>query len=381
MEDSVKEKSFARRFAPGVKSPDVEKGMVIIMKHTMAIIGFGGMGGWHAENVSSRIEEIIVKGVYDIRDEALIKAKEKELYVYSTIDELLQDKEIELVTIATPNDKHKEYAVMCLRAGKHVICEKPVTMNVAELEEIIEVSKEVGKIFSIHQNRRWDKDYVTIKTILNSKSIGKPYFIESRVQGSRGAMHGWRGHKINGGGMVLDWGVHLIDQFLNLIDEKVVSVTAHLLNLYSDEVDDNIKIMLRFENGVSALCEMSTNCLINLPRWHVSCTEGTAVINDWSCGGKIVKLKSDSKTEWSDDIVYTEAGPTRTMAPRPVYTTDVLDLPEVNTDWSDYYKNIVKVMNGEEELIVKPEQALRVMKVIEMVFRSEESGMGVSCNI
>lgn len=53
----------------------------------------------------------------------------------------------------------------------------------------------------------------------------------------------------------------------------------------------------------------------------------------------------------------------------------------MNTDWSDYYKNIVKVMNGEEELIVKPEQALRVMKVIEMVFRSEESGMGVSCNI
>lgn len=351
------------------------------MKHMMAIIGFGGMGGWHEENVSSRIEEITVKGVYDIRDEALTKAKEKGLYIYSNVEELLHDKDIELVTIATPNDKHKEYAVMCLRAGKHVICEKPVTMNVAELEEIIEVSKEVGKIFSIHQNRRWDKDYVTIKTILNSESIGKPYFIESRVQGSRGAMHGWRGHKINGGGMVLDWGVHLIDQFLILIDAKVVSVTAHLFNLYSDEVDDNIKIMLRFDNGVSALCEMSTNCLINLPRWHVSCTEGTVVINDWSCEGKIVKLKSDSTMEWSDDIVYTEAGPTRTMAPRPVYTTDVLELPEVNTDWSDYYKNIVKVMNGEEELIVKPEQALRVMKVIDMVFRSEESGMGLSCNI
>ncbi len=351
------------------------------MKYTMAIIGFGGMGGWHAENVSSRIEEISVKGVYDIREDALIKAKEKGLYTYSTIDELLHDNDIDLVTIATPNDKHKEYAIMCLRAGKHVICEKPVTMNVAELEEIIEVSKECGKIFSIHQNRRWDKDFVIIKKLLDEGSIGQPYFIESRVQGSRGAMHGWRGHKINGGGMVLDWGVHLIDQFLNLIDSKVVSVTAHLLNLYSDEVDDNIKIILRFDNGVSALCEMSTNCLINLPRWHVSCTDGTVVIDDWSCGGKIVKLKSDSKMEWGDDIVYTEAGPTRTMAPRPVYTTDVLELPEVQSDWSDYYKNIVKVMNGEGELIVKPEQALRVMKVIEMIFRSEESGMGISCNI
>ena len=141
------------------------------MKYTMAIIGFGGMGGWHAENVSSRIEEISVKGVYDIREDALIKAKEKGLYTYSTIDELLHDNDIDLVTIATPNDKHKEYAIMCLRAGKHVICEKPVTMNVAELEEIIEVSKECGKIFSIHQNRRWDKDFVIIKKLLENSII------------------------------------------------------------------------------------------------------------------------------------------------------------------------------------------------------------------
>jgi predicted dehydrogenase len=126
---------------------------------------------------------------------------------------------------------------------------------------------------------------------------------------------------------------------------------------------------------------MSTNCLINHPRWHISCTDGTAVIEDWSCKGKIVKLKADSQMSWSEDIVYTEAGPTRTMAPRPEYTTNILELPEVQTDWSDYYKNIVNVMEGKAELIVKPQQALRVMKVIEKVFESEETGAGVSCHI
>ena len=351
------------------------------MRYSMAIIGFGGMGNWHAENVLSRIDEIKVKGVFDIQEEARKKAVDKGLLAYESIEELLKDEEINLVTVATPNDSHKEYIIKCLNAGKNVICEKPVTMDVSELEEVIETAKLSGKVFSIHQNRRWDKDFVIIKKILEEGSIGTPYFIESRVQGSRGAMHGWRGHKINGGGMVLDWGVHLLDQFLNLIDSPVVSVDAHLFNLYSDDVEDNIKIFLRFENGVSALCEMSTNCFIHNPRWHVSCTDGTAAIEDWSCKGRIVKLKEDAELSWSNDIVYTEAGPTRTMAPRPSYTTQIMDLPEVTTDWSDYYKNIVGVMEGREELIVKPEQALRVMKVIEKVFESQIKGKGIKCSI
>jgi predicted dehydrogenase len=351
------------------------------MKHTMAIIGFGGMGAWHAENVASRIPEIKVKGVYDIQQEACQKAIEKGLIAYTSLESLLEDEEIDLITIATPNNFHKDYVLACLQAGKNVVCEKPVTLNALELEEILEVSKKCDKLFSIHQNRRWDKDYAIVKKLLNEGLTGTPYFIESRVQGSRRAMYGWRGHKPNGGGMVLDWGVHLIDQLLDLIDSPVVSVNAHLFNLYSDEVEDNIKIMLRFENGVSALCEMSTNCLINNPRWHISCTDATVVIEDWSCKGKIVKLNSDSEMQWSDDIVYTEAGPTRTMAPRPVYTTETLDLPVLETDWCDYYKNIVKVIDGEAESIVTPEQALRVMKVIDQVFLSQQMGSGVSCHI
>lgn len=351
------------------------------MKHIMAIVGYGGMGSWHAENVLTRINDLTVKGIYDIQKSAQEKALSQGLSVYGSLEELLQDAEVDLVTIATPNDSHKDYATALLKAGKNVICEKPVTMNVTELEEIIQAAELSGKVFSIHQNRRWDKDYVILKTLLEEGSLGRPYFIESRVQGSRQAMYGWRGHKPNGGGMVLDWGVHLLDQFLSLIDSPVVSVDAHLFNLYSDEVEDNIKIFLRFENGVSALCEMSTNCLINNPRWHVSCTDGTVVIEDWSCKGKVVKLKADSQMTWSEDIVYTEAGPTRTMAPRPEYTTEILALPEVSTDWSDYYKNIVKVIEGREELIVKPQQALRVMKVIEKVFESEETGTGIRCHI
>lgn len=352
------------------------------MVHNSAIIGYGGMGGWHHNSIREKVPQIHVKGAYDIRLEIQEKMKGNGLYAYQSVEELLADESIELVTIAVPNNFHKDYAIACLKAGKNVVCEKPVTLNAAELEEIIAVSKQVGKVFTVHQNRRWDKDYRIVKKILEDGTIGTPYFIETRVQGSRGSMHGWRGYKENGGGMLYDWGVHLLDQLLDMIPSNVISVSAHLESVFTEEVDDNVKLMLRFENGVSALMEFSTNCFINHPRWHVSCTEGTAVVENWECEGKIVKLAENAdEMKWEDDIVYTAAGPTRTMAPRPAHTTQILELPTENPDWSEYYQNIVGVLEQKEELIVKPEQCLRVMKLIDQIFEAAENGGIASCCI
>lgn len=350
-------------------------------KHRMALIGYGGMAGWHHSNIQEKIPQIAVVGALDVREEANEKARANGLTVYKSLEELLADDSIDLVGIITPNDFHRQLAIDCLRAGKNVVCEKPVTLNAKELEDIMAVAEETGLLFSIHQNRRWDRDFLTVKKAIDDGIIGTPYFVESRVQGSRGAMHGWRGHKQNGGGMLLDWGVHLIDQVMQLFPEKVVSVNAHLFGLYGSEVDDNIKLFLRFASGVSVLLEMATNCFIQHPRWHVSGTEGTLQVDDWSCKGKIVKLHPDGALTWADDIVYTEAGPTRTMAPRPKHTTEEMPLPEVKADWTEYYKNIVDVLDHGAELIVKPEEALRVMKVIDALFASEEAGCGLKVDI
>lgn len=338
------------------------------------------MGEWHAKNIQESIPQIQVIGAYDIREEALEKVAEQGFKVFSTLEEVLMS-EADIVTIATPNNFHKELAISAMRAGKHVVCEKPVTMNAAELIEVIAVSKETGRLFSVHQNRRWDKDYQIIKEIVKQNTLGKPYYIESRVLGSRRALHGWRGYAINGGGMVYDWGVHLLDQLLYLTQSPVVSIDAHLFSIYSEGVDDNFKTFLRFEDGTSALIEIATNCFINLPRWHMTCTDGTAMIDGWDCTGKMVKLQTDEVMQWDNEIVYTAAGPTRTMAPRPVSTTQQLELPEVDTKWTDYYENIVATLEGTAELIVKPEQSLRVMQVLDAIFESQEKGCGVACRI
>ena len=351
------------------------------MAYKMAIIGYGGMGAWHQKNVDERIQGLSVKGVYDIQDNAKEKAMNNHLIVYNSVEELLNDSEVTIVTIAVPNNFHKDYAIQALKAGKHVICEKPVTMNTKELEEIIAVAKENKKIFTVHQNRRWDRDFRTIKKIHEDNLIGDIYFLESRVQGSGRMLHGWRGHAENGGGMLYDWGIHLFDQLLWLIKSPVISVSVQLAHVYYQEVDDNFKVFLTFENGVSALVEVSTNCFINQPRWNVSGKDGTAIIEDWNCNGEIVTIAGENKLTWEDDIVYTVAGPTRTMAPRPDDTKKKIALPEVDTDWSYYYNNILAVIEGKEELVVKPEESLRVMKLIDLIFGCAQSGKPASCRI
>ncbi|MCL2365328.1 MAG: Gfo/Idh/MocA family oxidoreductase [Defluviitaleaceae bacterium] len=347
----------------------------------MAIIGTGGMAGWHYQNVSGHVDGLEVIGGYDIREAANARTRDEwKKKVYASPEEIYADDSVDLVLIATPNDIHKDLSIACLKAGKHVICEKPVTLNAAELEEVMAVAKETGKIFTINQNRRWDKDYLTVRKIVGEKTLGEVYNIETRVQGSR-RLFGWRAFKPNGGGLLLDWGVHLLDQILDLIPGKVTSVQAHIHNVHHKEVDDAFTVLLRFENGCSVNCSITTNCYIDLPRWHLSGTDGTAVILDWEQNGHIIKLADPSVQDWEDAVIYTHAGPTHTMLPRPKYTTQKLPLPTVTGDWVDLYRNLVDVINGKAELIVKPEQALRVMKVIDAAFVSSETGAAITTGI
>lgn len=348
--------------------------------YEIAIIGYGGMGAWHAKQLSEMPEEFHLNGIYDINPKRMEAAKTNGIHSYSSLEDLLKDDKIRTVIIAVPNNFHKVISILALNAGKNVICEKPVMMNAAELEEVLEVSKKTGGQFSVHQNRRWDKDFCIIKKLIKDGTIGKPFYIESRVQGSKGIPGDWRCVKVAGGGMLLDWGVHLIDQIMWLVDSKVTEVYAHMLSVKFPEVDDNFKLMLRFENGLSALVEVDTYTFINLPRWHVSGDEGTVQINDFSCSGEIVRA-NNSVMKWEEGIVYTVAGPTRTMAPRPEETIERMPLPELESDCKDYYRNYRDADLKNADLIVKPEQALRVMKVIDAAFESAELGKSIPVSI
>ncbi len=335
-----------------------------------AVIGYGGMGSWHTRKVRDEMGEYAeLIGIYDINPERSKVAEKNNIKAYSSREELLADERIELVTIATPNDYHKEIAIAALRAGKNVISEKPVTLSTQELEDIIAAANECGKLFTVHQNRRWDEDYLTMKKILDDNTLGKVFRIESRVQGSRGVPGDWRNQKEHGGGMVLDWGIHLLDQALMMTgSRKLKTVYAELTNVTNENCDDGFRTTLIFDDGLSFYVEVTTSNFIELPLWYMLGENGTAVINNWDCDGKIVMV-SDWENRDAVPIVA-GAGITKTMAPRTDDTIETYPLPVQKADWGEYYKNVLKALRGEETALITHDQQRRLMRLVEAIFES-----------
>lgn len=341
-------------------------------EYRIGIIGFGGMGNWHRETIGT-IEGLSVAGIFDIDQSRNDYAKEIGIRSFRSLEELLQEEEIDLVLVATPNDLHKPIAIQAMKAGKHVVCEKPVTLNSEDLKEMIRTSEETGKLFTIHQNRRWDEDFLTIKKIFDERKLGEVYRIESRVHGSRGIPGDWRQEKEHGGGMVLDWGVHLLDQIVVLMgSSKIKTVYATLTNITNQVVDDGFAAHLTFDRPIEVLVEVGTSNFISLPRWYMVGQNGTAMIEDWDLKGRIVR--ATGKNESDVVPVRTAAGLTKTMAPRREDTIHTEELTIVKSDIRDYYRNVIKAIRKEEEPQIKLTEVMRVMKLMEAIFESARKG-------
>lgn len=339
------------------------------------VVGYGGMGGWHTKYIgNSDVAELA--GVYDIKPERNQLAESVGIRAYPSFEAVLADKDVEGITVAVPNDAHEELVIRALEAGKNVICEKPVTLTLESLERMIAAAKKNGRVFTTHQNRRWDKDYLAMKQIHDSGMLGDVFNIESRVHGNRGIPSDWRKEKAHGGGMLYDWGIHLIDQMLMIFGfenlESVYCVCDHITN---KEVDDGFRLDLNFKNGQRATVEIGTYNFIAMPRFYLRAEKGTAMIRDWKDETEIVEC-----TAWTEDNVIpvkTAAGLTKTMAPRSETTTKTYTIPRPESDVHDFYRNFVKAARGEEPQFVTHDQMRIDLKAILAAFESTKEGKPV----
>ena len=137
----------------------------------LGIVGYGGQGAWHAD-WAEKSDVVTLGGVYDIRKVRCDAARQKGIKVYSSLLDMLEDPSIDIVLCATPNDSHKDIVISAARRGKHVICEKPVALSVGDFDDMLSTAREYGVCFTVHQNRRWDVDFLAIKGLIESGEIG-----------------------------------------------------------------------------------------------------------------------------------------------------------------------------------------------------------------
>ncbi|MBO5789417.1 MAG: Gfo/Idh/MocA family oxidoreductase [Clostridia bacterium] len=335
-------------------------------KKKVAIVGFGGQGNWHGQKIlKNNVVDLV--GIYDIRPVRMEYAKEQGIHTYESYEDMLAG-EADIIVVATPNDSHKDLCVRALRAGKHVICEKPVTMSVEEFDEIVQTANETGKVFEVHQNRRWDTDFLLMKDMIETERIGKPLFLGSYVQGSRGIPGDWRCEKQHGGGMMLDWGVHLIDQMLLLVDSPINSLYCITTNYTNSEVDDGFKLFLHFANGVVGYVEVGTYNFITNNRFYGQFEQGTAQIMGWNDSIRVRQC-----TNWGEGDahpVQTASGITKTMAPRSDATVNEFTIAPSPSDVHDFYRNFVDAIEGKAQKRIADSEVRRVLLVMQSALTS-----------
>jgi len=179
--------------------------------------------------------------------------------------------------------------------------------------------------------------------------------------------------------MILDWGVHLIDQMLQLIPEKIVKVSCDITNITTDEVDDGFRLNIYFESGKTGYVEVGTYNFIAMPRFYMQCKNGSAKIEDWRQKAQVAKCLA-----WHEsDVVpvQTAAGITKTMAPRDEITLKTYEIERPVSDVHDFYRNVVKAVDGIEPQLIKLCEVRRVMQVMEAAFKSAEQGAPVVMDI
>lgn len=343
-------------------------------KIRLGIVGFGFMGHCDADMMAT-FDEIDLVAVADTNPDQLTDAPAG-VETYGSMDEMLEKADINVVMISTPNPSHLEMVEKAAACGKHIICEKPAAMTVEQFDRMVEVTEKAGVIFTVHQQRRWDRDFRIMKEVYDKNMVGDMYVIKSQLYGVNGNMHDWHVFPEMGGGMLYDWGVHLIDQILWMVDSEIDSLYADLRNVINEKVDDYFNILLKFKNGITAEIELGTYYLTPKRAWFIGGTKGSAMIDGFAGEGKIVRT-AHLLENVPGKITMTAAGPTRSFGPPEPGLLQEEPLPEVNVDHRNYFEHFLKAFNGEEEIIVLPKQVRRVLSVMEAVRKSAETGEAV----
>ena len=298
--------------------------------------------------------------------------------IVKSYGELLKNDQIELIIVNTPDNMHFDLAWKALNKGKHVVVEKPFTIMVNEGEKLIHLAQKKNKLLSIFQNRRWDGDFLTLQQVIQKKLLGKVVEFEAHFDRYRNYIpDSWKENPEFHSGTLYNLGSHLIDQALVLFGMPE-AIFADVRAMRSGaRVDDSFDIKMYYPDVKVTL---KAGYLIREagPRYMLHGTEGSYVKygidpqEELLKNGTIPLNSSWGKEPESDwGILHTTIDG---KEHREKYET-------VAGNYNDYYSNIYDVIRNGGELIVKPEQALNVIHIVEAAYLSSKKRKVIKMNV
>jgi predicted dehydrogenase len=243
--------------------------------------GIAGLGraGWgiHATAMAELPDEFQIVGVSDPDLERQQEAHARfGCRAYGEFADLMADDEIELVVVATPSQLHARHTIEAMRAGKDVIVEKPVGINLAEVDDMIAAARETGRILTVNQNYRYAADFQKIQEVLDSGVLGRIIEIRFAIHQFRRRWD-WQTLKKYGGGILNNHGAHVVDWAMLLLDDPDPELFCHMeaTPLYAGDADSHAKLILRPESGPLVDIELTHACAYPQDHCLVMGTQGS----------------------------------------------------------------------------------------------------------
>ena len=324
----------------------------------VGLIGYGAIARDHATSIEAT-SGLKLAAVCDLSEERReTAAREWSVRTYARQDELLADADVGLVVVGTPPVAHAGSALAALSAGKHVVCEKPFALHVEEADRMIDAAAARGLALTVYQSRRWDPDYVAVRSLVRSGHIGDLFYMESFIGGYGHPCDFWHSHEPISGGMIYDWGSHYFDWILGLFDERVTGVTARAHKLVWHDVtnSDQVRVDLSFTGGAQATFLQSDIASARKPKWYILGTRG-AIVGDW--------VDAPAPADF----------PARITVHRPAENgTHAEALSLGSRDDNGFYRNLAGRLSWGEKLAVPAEEARRNVAVMEAATTSIARG-------
>lgn len=283
---------------------------------------------------------------------------------------IVNDPDIDLVIVTSPNTVHFHWAKEALLADKHVVVEKPFTVTLAEAEELVELSKERNKILTVYHNRRFTSDTKTVKKILTSGILGdvvdyETHFDRYRYEPKPGA---WREEDLPGSGILYDLGSHLIDQSLHFFGMPE-AVTAHIKNMRTwAKADDSFDVKLHYPTHTSTL-KSSMVAKIPGPTFQIHGTKGSFVKYGLDVQeSELDKGAIPNSPDWGSEpesiwgILETEC--------KGINMRSIIESEK--GDYRDYFINLRDAIWGKCDIAVTAQEGANVMKIIELAILSDK---------
>jgi scyllo-inositol 2-dehydrogenase (NADP+) len=306
------------------------------------------------------------------RSKNLAQQKYPGIVTYRTLEEMLADEQIELVVVNTPNATHYEYAKKALLAGKHVIIEKPFTVNSDEALELIALASQQHKKLSVYHNRRYDSDFRTVKKILTEGWIGPVVEAEIHYDRYREELSP-KVHKEvpgPGTGALYDLGSHLVDQALQLFGPPEAVFADIMIMRPVSKVDDYFELLLYYPHSRVRL-KSSYMVRESLPGYVIHGAKGSFIKARTDVQETMLQAgELPSRADWGREP-ESERGLLHTEKDGQVIRQQ---FPSVNGHYGDYYEEMYQSIRNNQPVPVSGADGLAVVQIIEAAFESSKSG-------